>query len=55
VKGIYYTTNGDVPMNSSTGYTAACIRVAKTTNIKAIAVATGYSTSPVAAATYTIK
>jgi N-acetylneuraminic acid mutarotase len=50
---IYYTTNGTTPTTSSTNYTAA-IPVATTETIQAIAVASGYTTSGVASATYTI-
>lgn len=49
---IYYTTNGDAPTVSSTLYSAA-IPVSSTTTIKAIAVLSGMSDSPVASATYT--
>jgi hypothetical protein len=51
---IYYTTNGSKPSTSSTLYTSAGVKVSATTTIKAIAVATGYSQSAVASATYTI-
>lgn len=49
---IYYTTNGDAPTVSSILYSAA-IPVSSTTTIKAIAVLSGMSDSPVASATYT--
>lgn len=49
---IYYTTNGDAPTTSSTLYTGA-VPVSSTTTIKAIAVLSGMSDSPVASATYT--
>ena len=52
---IYYTINGTTPTTSSTKYTAAGIKVSATETIKAIAVATGDSESPVAIATYTVK
>ncbi len=50
---IYYTTNGTAPTTSSTKYTAA-ISVKATETLKAIAVATGFKTSAVASALYTI-
>ncbi len=52
---IYYTTNGTAPTAASTKYTAAGIKVTNTETIKAIAVATGYSKSAVASATYTLQ
>lgn len=51
---IYYTTNGTTPTTTSTKY-AAAITVSSTQTIQAIAVATGYTNSPVASATYTIN
>ena len=51
---IYYTTNGTTPTTASTKYMAA-IAVKSTETIKAIATATGYSTSSVVSATYTLK
>jgi uncharacterized repeat protein (TIGR03803 family) len=51
---IYYTTNGTTPTTSSTKYTGA-IAVPATETIKAIATATGYSSSATASATYTIN
>ena len=49
---IYYTTDGSTPTTSSPQYTGP-ILVILTTTIKAIAVAPGWSQSPVATATYT--
>jgi hypothetical protein len=51
---IYYTTNGATPTTASTKYEAP-IAVASTETIKAIAVASGYTQSPVNTAAYTIS
>jgi hypothetical protein len=50
---IYYTTNGSTPTSGSTKYTSS-IKVSSSETIKAIATATGYTTSAVASALYTI-
>ncbi|MBQ7462657.1 MAG: bacterial Ig-like domain-containing protein [Bacteroidaceae bacterium] len=51
---IYYTTDGTEPTESSTEYTGAITITAEQT-IKAIAVKSGYTTSDVAEAAYTIN
>ncbi|MGA9672280.1 MAG: chitobiase/beta-hexosaminidase C-terminal domain-containing protein, partial [Terracidiphilus sp.] len=50
---IYYTTNGTTPTTSSTVYSGPIV-VSSTETIEAIATASGFSTSAVASATYTI-
>ncbi len=50
---IYYTTNGTTPTVNSTLYTGA-VAVNSSMTIEAIAVAIGYSTSPVASGAYVI-
>ena len=50
---IYYTINGSTPTTVSTRYTRP-FTVSRSTTVKAIAIATGYSSSEVASAVYTI-
>jgi uncharacterized protein (TIGR03118 family) len=50
---IYYTLDGSTPTAKSTWYTKP-FSVTKTTTVKAIAIATGFTNSPVSSATYTI-
>lgn len=51
---IYYTTNGTTPTTSSAAYSTP-IAISSTTTLEAMAVASGYSNSNVASATYTIN
>jgi hypothetical protein len=51
---IYYTTDGSTPTTSSTKYSGGGT-VSATTTVKAIATASGFSTSAVASATLTIQ
>jgi hypothetical protein len=51
---IYYTTNGTTPTTSSTPYTGP-ISVTSSETINAVATASGYTTSAVGSATYTIS
>lgn len=50
---IYYTTNGTTPTTNSAVYTSPII-ISSTERLEAIAMASGYSTSVVASAAYTI-
>ncbi len=50
---IYYTTNGSTPTTSSTRYSAP-LTLTSSATVQAIATATGYSTSAMASAVYTL-
>lgn len=50
---VFYTTDGTIPGINSTVYTSP-LSISTTTTLKAIAAQTGYTTSSVASATYTI-
>jgi glucosylceramidase len=50
---IYYTADGTIPTSSSAMYTGP-IAISATTTVKAIATASGYSSSAVASAAYTV-
>jgi glucosylceramidase len=51
---IYYTLDGTTPSTSSARFTAP-LTISSTTTVNAIAVATGYNSSAVASATYTVN
>ena len=52
---IYYTTDGSTPTTSSARYTTGTpVQISSTTTLKAIAAASGYSTSGITSGTYTI-
>lgn len=51
---IYYTTDGSTPTTSSTQYTGSFLVGIGTTTVRAIAVASGWSQSAIASATYRI-
>jgi hypothetical protein len=51
---IYYTTDGSTPTTSSTVYSSA-VSVAASETLQAIAIASGFTASPVASAAYTIN
>jgi hypothetical protein len=51
---VYYTTDGSTPTTGSSLYSAPVV-ISKNTTLRAIAVATGYASSPAAIWTYTIR
>jgi N-acetylneuraminic acid mutarotase len=51
---IYYTTDGSTPTTNSTVYSGP-IKVSRTETLRAVAIASGYSLSDVASATYTLN
>ncbi len=52
---IYYTINGTTPTVNSTQYTGTPLQISSTTTVEAIAVASGYQSSPVTNGAYTIN
>ena len=52
---MYYTTNGTTPTANSAQYTGTPLQISSTTTVEAIAVASGYQSSPVTNGAYTIN